>query len=92
MPTRRGRKPCQHCGTEGGYPRGLCYRCYSDKDIRSQYGSDSPAFVYSQRGEPTAEEVERCVAEQMQCLPEWWDSESRRMARLEGVSNSQSDE
>lgn len=29
----------------------------------------------------TEEEVERCVAEQMQCLPDWWDDDTRKMNR-----------
>jgi hypothetical protein len=32
----------------------------------------------SDMDEPTEEELERIIAEQMQCLPPWWDAEVRR--------------
>jgi hypothetical protein len=35
-----------------------------------------PAAAGSADDEPTAEEVERTVAEQRACLPDWWDSET----------------
>lgn len=28
---------CRHCGHDRLYGRGLCFRCYRDKDVRSRY-------------------------------------------------------
>ena len=73
---------CRHCGypipTPNGSGRGLCRRCWRDRRVRSWYppvtrgrGPDKQPRANEDR-EPTAEEVERCVAEQMGCLPPWW--------------------
>lgn len=86
QPKRRGRPPkdaaftkkaaattpkCQHCDNPGTRPRGLCVRCYNNPRIRQQYPSTSK-FSRRMDHEPTAEEVERMVAEQMENLPDWW--------------------
>ena len=66
--------PCVHCERiSRRIRRGLCERCYKDHTIRAAHAN------LSCRREPTAEEVERCIAEQMQCLPSWWWEHERRM-------------
>jgi hypothetical protein len=60
--------PCQHCQRPKLIrSRGLCYTCYDDHAIRVLYDfATKPAY------EPTQEEVDRIVAEQLECLPSWW--------------------
>lgn len=69
---------CKHCGKNNRIrARGLCSECYKNADIRSQYGRRLESHG---RGEPTEEEVERIIAEQMALpLPWWWDHETKRM-------------
>ncbi len=55
--------------------RGLCWRCFRDKDIRAQYPSLSP---YAQTGEPTQAELEKIEATQRKRLPAWWAAESAK--------------
>jgi hypothetical protein len=58
---------CLHCRMDKKIRcLGLCYRCYDKKEIRVLYGGHQPW------NEPTQEEVDQCVFEQMQCLPKWW--------------------
>jgi len=69
---------CRHCQRERSLKlKGLCHRCYSQEDIRKQYKSESK---FRSNGEPSQEEVDRTVQEQMKCLPSWFfnvsDSES----------------
>lgn len=70
---------CKHCKRNGSIrARGLCSECYKNADIRSQYGRRR--LESHGRGEPTEEDVERIIAEQMALpLPWWWDLETRRM-------------
>jgi hypothetical protein len=69
--------PCRHCGYEkANRPRGLCWVCHKDLDIRKQYPSSSK-YSPVKDDEPTQEEVDATVAEQMECLPDWWDYETR---------------
>ena len=66
---------CRHCRKDALsiVARGLCWRCYNKKEIRSLYPKE---FKYvPPEPEPTKEEVERLVAEQMKCLPDWWYKE-----------------
>ena len=61
--------PCKQCGAGQACAYGcLCYDC---------------AFPEGGPSEPTEEEVERIVAEQMANLPEWWahDAELQRQRR-----------
>lgn len=73
----RGRektRPCVHCSRlSRRIRRGLCEPCYRSPEIRREYAS-----AHSYR-EPTAEEVEQCIREQLQCLPDWWQEHERRM-------------
>ncbi len=70
------RPTCRHCGERpANRPRGLCFQCYYLPGVRRLYPTTSK---YSPTGEPTAEEVERCVAEQSrpENLPTWWWDEN----------------
>lgn len=49
-----------------------------DADPRTAGGFAGVRARAANRGEPTAAEVERTVAEQMRCLPPWWWSEVER--------------
>ncbi len=65
---------CRHCGKRRvNRPRGLCWQCYYAPGVKDLYPSTSKFASKSARGhEPSAEEVEKMVAEQMKCLPPWW--------------------
>lgn len=72
MPTLRVKAICANCKNERLIiARGLCSTCYFTKDIRVLYTRRKNSGPRG--GEPTAEEVERVVAEQMRCLPAWWE-------------------
>lgn len=64
-------KTCRHCQRE--FPRlkarGLCSRCHADTAVRERYEPHG-----AREGEPTAEELERIIAEQSrpEILPVWW--------------------
>lgn len=67
-------KKCVNCKRRKprkGYTHGLCWKCSLDASIRSAHQSKSK---FCPKGEPTAEEVEATVAEQMKRLPEWWNN------------------
>jgi hypothetical protein len=66
-----------------GHYRDLCFACFSDPTIRAQYPT---ARGKRQHGEPTQAELEQMIAEQMQCLPEWWHASQNRY-RDEGVDD-----
>lgn len=67
---------CRHCVKNRVLrPRGLCWRCYYRPGVRDLYPSTSK---YAPGHEPSAEEVEATVEEQMKCLPAWWQSEAGR--------------
>ncbi len=65
---------CRHCGEKlANRPRGLCRKCYFSP-ARDLYPATSKyANKGYERHEPTEEEVEATVAEQMKCLPAWWN-------------------
>jgi hypothetical protein len=76
--TAERKAPCLHCGLRTGTrPRGLCPKCYDIGSVRERYPS---ASNYAPRPEPTEAEIEAMVAEQMACLPPWWDRETRKLA------------
>lgn len=83
---------CLHCGPthRALAARGLCWLCSQKPAVRRLY----PRFAYpkvraktprsaSYGREPSAEEVERIVAEQMkpENLPTWWIDEERKQGR-----------
>lgn len=75
-----GRVRCAHCDQRAATrPRGLCTRCYDDRDIRDRFPIE--ASKYTARGEPTWEELERIETEQRALIPtlDWWNRESERM-------------
>jgi hypothetical protein len=59
----------------------LCTKCDRPINPRSTTGLCEECRRHNEYHEPTQEEVDRCVAEQMQCLPSWWDKESRKRKR-----------
>jgi hypothetical protein len=75
---------CRHCGAaKGSRPRGLCSRCYFDRAIRPLYPvheGDPGRSPKNRYREPTAEEVEALIAEQLkpENLPAWWPADYSR--------------
>lgn len=71
------RLPCLHCGRNKSVTRvrGLCSKCYDDRDVRAQYpdGRSAP-----REDDPSEAELEALIAEQMQRLPKWWAAEVER--------------
>jgi hypothetical protein len=67
--------PCVHCQRPKLIrSRGMCYTCYDDEEIRKLYPKGERIYY-----EPTQEEVDQCVAEQMALpIPEWWEQETEK--------------
>ena len=65
------RMMCRYCGSQGRHAK-ACRRAPKPvvKSLVSRLADD--------QYEPTAEEVEAIVAEQMACLPDWWEDVQRR--------------
>ncbi len=60
---------CLHCEEkESNRPRGLCAKCHGNKSVRRLYRW----VVHADTNEETMEEIDRMIAEQMECLPDWW--------------------
>ena len=66
---------CKHCDKPANRPRGLCWGCYDNTGIRDQY---APRAGYYCHVEPTQAEIDALVAEQMNCLPPWWNESKER--------------
>jgi hypothetical protein len=62
---------CYHCRRADKKTtwRGLCYTCYKDDKVRALY----PKYRVSDY-EPTQEELDQMIAEQLACKPSWWYS------------------
>jgi hypothetical protein len=61
---------CQHCGEFCKVrSRGLCAGCYHKHDVRAKYKRDPLRC----EKEETMEDLEALIAEQMKCLPKWWN-------------------
>jgi hypothetical protein len=60
---------CYHCRRADKKTtwRGLCYTCYKDDKVRALY----PKYRVSDY-EPTQEELDQMIAEQLACKPSWW--------------------
>lgn len=73
------RGDCKHCGKVNIYlqGRGLCNRCHRTPEIKAQYAKLREVGEYD-GVEPTAEQVEQMVAEQMANLPDWWFDDAKR--------------
>lgn len=70
---------CQHCHRyHCNRPRGLCTQCYKNLDVRQLYPTAKNYTVKYGLKEPTEEELETLIAEQMRNLPAWWGRESER--------------
>lgn len=74
MSRLRSHSRCRHCQRRFSCkPRGLCSTCFADMSIREQH-----APLKERPREPTEAELETMIAEQMACLPAWWDKEARK--------------
>lgn len=85
MPSR-GVHPCLHCHqTKDLAGRGLCHSCYGKKGVRCEYPplNGRGGGNYAHRTEPTEEELEAMIAEQMKNLPPWWEKERRAQAEAD---------
>lgn len=71
---------CKHCGRLKIKDRGLCYRCCKIESLRKAY-PPCTGWVPG-KGEPTMEELDQIIHEQMKCLPSWWRSESENENRI----------
>lgn len=64
---------CVHCKERvGTKPRGLCNNCYTQPHIRTMY---KRRFRYR---EENVADLDKMIAEQMEDLPPWWQSENVR--------------
>lgn len=64
---------CVHCQKKkASRPRQLCWHCYYDKDIQQQYPvvSKYAGTIHKEGHEPTEEELEQMIAEQLPTMPE----------------------
>jgi len=60
---------CLHCQKiKANRPRGLCWKCYYDPVIQQQYPINSKYAELCLR-EPTEEELEHTIAEQLPTMP-----------------------
>ncbi len=78
---------CLHCRFRPvTRPRGLCWPCYYIRSIRLKYPPLCRHGLAGARGheEPeTQEELDAIISEQMDNLPEWWEAENQKPARLD---------
>ncbi len=82
---------CYHCQSDSGCrpPRGLCWRCYRNPEIKNRFGLRKPgpktgeiedeAELVDDGLDPTEEELEAMIAEQLQSLPDWYDEDTARL-------------
>ena len=70
------RMMCKHCGDRMAQAgkRGLCHVCFADKEIRVQYPVDPKCGHRGDYHEPTMEELERTIAEQLPTMPKGHES------------------
>jgi hypothetical protein len=78
---RKRVRACANCGVVRRInARGLCCCCYYRLDVRRIHPPTQPN---TREPEPTEAELEATIAEQMQCLPDWWERESMMMQQHE---------
>lgn len=75
---------CLHCESKNAKygHRGLCYPCYMTPGVKEKYPrgwgtTNVPTGMTN--ANPTMDELDALVAEQMQCLPDWWERDQRLM-------------
>ena len=61
--------------------RALCPACAADPKLRKRYGLASKFDSCWDIDDLTQKEVDRIVAQQLRCLPDWWENDSRREQR-----------
>jgi hypothetical protein len=81
------RMKCRHCRyVRNTIGRGLCERCHAVPGVKERY----TPLPHPKRSNPpsedsyTVEQVEACVAEQLQRLPRWWAAEAERGLAVSG--------
>lgn len=57
----------------------LCRECYNTPEILGLYKAMTTGWPKGY--EPTEEELEVVIAEQRQCLPDWWEQDEQKMGR-----------
>ena len=77
---------CLFCGKrQGGKGRGLCARCYATPAVLARFPDGRTLRRYEAASdEPTEEELERIIAEQMKRLPFWWPKDGTKDVDPEG--------
>lgn len=66
---------CRHCRKDRApCHRGLCQECWRTPAIRAT----APPSKFAPKGEPTEEELEQTIAEQLKRLPPWWWKDVQR--------------
>lgn len=77
---------CVHCQKRlAKRPRGLCWGCHSNLEIRALYPPKGAAGQYGSTGhtyhEPSEAELDAMIAEQMkpENLPRWWMKDAARL-------------
>lgn len=83
MPSKP-RLRCVHCGVKPrSRPRQLCWACYYTRGVREIY---SPGGTWTQRSDEneTEADLDAIIAEQMQCLPDWYlrENAAQHQSRL----------
>ena len=73
---------CVNCKIRKGKIRNLCNKCYEDRDIRKLYPKKTYTKGVEKYEDPTQEELDKMIAEQMANLPSWWAEASARQDRL----------
>ena len=78
------RPMCVHCGRgRGTRPRDLCSKCFNDLTVRECYKTRDGRRPSNKNNEPTAEEIEVMIAEQLPTMPggrpEGWEAERERL-------------
>jgi hypothetical protein len=71
---------CIHCPSPlsrpNGAGRGLCWACYPNRAIRDRYARYARGAI-NESDEPTEEELNATIAEQLENLPSWWADDCR---------------
>lgn len=68
--------------------KGLCRKCHAIPAVRAKYPKLPSTKPCNTTGtaEPTMEQLDALIAEQMESLPEWWDKDYRSQARESGYA------
>ena len=83
-----GMKPvCRNCGdpNRAARQRGLCWKCNADPVVRAKFPPDKRGRRTGQKyhDDPTEEELDAIIAEQLRNLPPWWGQERGNAEKLD---------